>query len=241
MKVQVIGCSTSWTSRPMSSYCLNDEILIDCGEGTAKEYLKLDFDSDKVKDIFITHFHFGHIFVLAYYFCKQRKIFEATGEKRLTVYGPEGLKKHLKLMQYFVFGEKSLDEIQVEDFLNIVELSDGDEVQIDSVKVKTFRLEHGNVDDNGYVFEVGDKKIGFSGDCTYTTNVENFVKDCDICFLECCSLKTSEKHLGYDKFKEIENKYPSCRFLAIHSTDNLYLNQDKYDMEFAISGKTYQF
>ena len=85
------------------------------------------------------------------------------------------------------------------------------------------------------------QKIGFSGDCTYTPNVENFVSGCDICFLECCSEKTSIKHLGYDKFKEIEEKYPDKKFLAIHCIDKLYSNPKDFDVEFAISGKTYNF
>ena len=44
MKVSVIGCSTAWTDRPCSSYCINDTILVDCGEGTFKYYAQAQVD-----------------------------------------------------------------------------------------------------------------------------------------------------------------------------------------------------
>ena len=91
-----------------------------------------------------------------------------------------------------------------------------------------------------YLFRKNDYSIGFSGDCTYTDNLENFVSQTDICFLECCSEKTTENHLGYDKFLDIKNRYPNNRYLAIHCVDRLYNNKD-FDIEFAVSGQIYNF
>ena len=68
--VKVIGCSTAWTNRPMSSYCLDDEILIDCGEGTTKYYDKTDVNFNSIKNIFITHFHSDHFSGLTQYLCQ---------------------------------------------------------------------------------------------------------------------------------------------------------------------------
>ena len=60
MQVTVIGCSTCWTNKPVSSYCINGNILVDCGEGTTKHYKKSGVDFFEIKHIFITHFHTDH-------------------------------------------------------------------------------------------------------------------------------------------------------------------------------------
>ena len=48
MQVKVIGCSNAWTDRPTSSYCINENILVDCGEGTFKYYQKAKVDYIKI-------------------------------------------------------------------------------------------------------------------------------------------------------------------------------------------------
>ena len=239
MQVKVIGCSTAWTSRPMSSYCLDDEILIDCGEGTTKYYAKNNLLLNNIKNIFITHFHSDHCFGLVQYFCQHCIYNDKSKGKMLTIYGPKGLKRHLELLKVFAFGELDAKNIDIEECINIVELDEEKPFVVGDYKVKFYTLNHGNLTNLAYVFEKDGKSIGFSGDCTYSEKVEEFAKSSNLCFLECCSDKTSQNHLGYDRFVEIKNRYRSNRYIAIHSVDALYNNPDKYNIEFAIDGKKY--
>ena len=239
MKVKVIGSSTAWTNRPMSSYCLDDEILIDCGEGTTKHYNEAGVNFSAIKNIFITHFHSDHILGLVEYFCQHCIYNDESNWKSLTIYGPIGLKRHLDMLKVFSFGESDAEKICLEDYINIVELDDEKCFKVGDYEVNYYKLQHGDMIDLAYRFNKDGKSVGFSGDCTYSDKLESFAQSSKLCFLECCAEKTSTKHLGVDKFVEIKNNYKNNRFVAIHCVDALYQNQDKYDIEFAKDGNEY--
>lgn len=236
--VKVVGCSTAWSNRPTSSYCIDNEILVDCGEGTTKYYDLCKVDFLKIKNIFITHFHSDHYLGLAEYLAHM--CFYNKKSKYLTIYGPKGLKRHLNILKSVSFGEVDAKKINLEDYINIVELSGEMTFEIGEYIVTTFETSHGNLKNMAYIFEKGDLFIGFSGDCTYSKKLEEFASKSNICFLECCDEITTKFHLGYDKFLEIKNKYNKNRYLAVHCNDSLYKKPD-YDIEFAISSKIYHF
>ena len=240
MEVKVVGCSTSWTNRPTSCYCLDDKILIDCGEGTTKHFdvAKVDFVS--INKIFITHFHNDHIGGITEFLCHHCQYSDVAKRKSLTIYGPVGLKKHLDMLKYFAFGEEEQADYNLEDYINIVEIDNESELEFGDYVVKPYLLRHGKMRDIAYAFKRDGKVVGFSGDCTYDSNVERFAESCNLCFLVCCSEKTTPNHIGYDNFVQIKNKYKQNRYLAIHCVDRLYLNQDKFDIEFAENGKSYE-
>ena len=99
MEVTVIGCSTTWTDKPVSSYLLNKNILIDSGEGTIKYYKKCGVDLKNINHIFITHLHTDHFMGLSAHI-SQVLVYEGEDKKyRLNIYGPKGLLKALKTLQ----------------------------------------------------------------------------------------------------------------------------------------------
>ncbi len=240
MKVDIIGCSTAWTERPTSSYCINDDILVDCGEGTLKYYGRNKIDFYKIKNIFITHLHGDHTFALYNYLCQHIGYNTEEQKKSLTIYGPVGLKTHLfEMIKNFA---SEIDPFVIEDYVNVIELSDFSQtLQIDNLKVKFFKLKHGKLIDIAYVFDDGKIKIGFSGDCILTPEIENFIELSDIVYLECCSFETSASHLGLNDYKMLHKKYSNKQFYAIHCIDKIYKNYKEYGIEIAEDGKKYIF
>ena len=237
--VKVIGCSTTWSNMPNSSYCIDDKILVDCGEGTTKSYSKCGVNFFDITDIFITHLHSDHASGLSSYLAHMC-VYNKDKEKHLTIYGPKGLRRQLDILKIISFGEEDAKKFNLSDYINIVELEGNTCFKFDKYIVSVYETKHGNLTNLAYIFKKDDMTIGFSGDCTYHTNLEEFAANSKVCFLECCDEKTTKFHLGFDKFVELKNKYPKNRFLAIHCVDRLY-NNDKYNIEFAISGKTYEF
>ena len=236
MKVKVIGCSTSWTDRPTSSYCLAEKFLVDCGEGTFKEMKKTGVSFVAITKIFISHFHSDHMFGVIEFIVRHCKN-QTKGQKSLTIYGPLGLKRHLNYLKIFAFGEDY--QIDLEDYINIVEIKDETFFEVDEYIVKPYILQHGLLTDIAYSFKKDEKVVGFSGDCTDSKSLRNFAQSCDMCFLECCGEVTSQRHLGYDTFVDIKNENNKCKFLAIHCVEEIY-NNSQYDIEFAIHGKLYK-
>lgn len=240
MKITVIGCSTSWTDRPTSSYCINGNILVDCGEGTSKGYKKNKINLMDIKNIFITHLHSDHTAslsnFLARYMCyaKQDKL------KTLTIYGPIGLKEYLKHLLYISLIDK-VDK-NIEDYINLVEITDFTKaIKIDNINVTTYPFNHGNLQDIAYIFDDTKVKVGFSGDLNFQQGIDKFISNFDYGFLECCSIKSSFSHLGYDHYIEFQNKYRDKKLYAIHCVDEVYQNEKSLNITCAKHNTTYEF
>lgn len=238
MKVSVIGCSTAWTDRPCSSYCINDTILVDCGEGTFKYYAQAQVDYKKIKHIFITHFHSDHTFNLSQFYARYSQYEPKKNQKTVTIYGPKGLSDNLELIRKSAFE----DNYRFEDFFNLVEIDDFDKkIIIDDIEISAFQFQHGNIEDIAYIFDDGATQVGFSGDLAYNDKINIFISKCKAVFLECCALKSTQSHLGYDKYIKLQNKHKNTKFLAIHCEDAVYSQEKDLNIECAKHSKTYNF
>ena len=77
-----------------------ENILIDCGEGTQIQFRKARLNPCKITRILITHWHGDHTFGLP----GLLRTLSASGyNKKLMIYGPPGIKKHLGEM-FIAFG-----------------------------------------------------------------------------------------------------------------------------------------
>jgi ribonuclease Z len=107
-----------------------ERILVDCGEGTQRQLLRsvglVDLD-----DILITHFHADHVLGLP----GLLKTLGLQGrERRLTIYGPEGLRSLFKVLQPLV-GNPGFG-------IDAVELGSGEDVERDGYVLAAFSVAH---------------------------------------------------------------------------------------------------
>ena len=240
MKVTVIGCSTSWTDRPTSSYCINDNLLVDAGEGTLKFYKQCGIDFEKIEHIFITHTHSDHTFACINLIYNAIWHHNRNHDKQLYIYGPEGIEKYFKDLRDIILPEYK--NIDISGFIHFCEITNfNSTLKVGDIKVRVYELQHKDLQDIAYVFDDGITKVGFSGDCTYTKNLDKFINDANVLYLECCDMTTNIKHLGYDKFIEYTRKYPNKKFWAIHCEDNVYHNADKLGISVAKSGQISEY
>ena len=240
MEVKVIGCSTTWTDKPVSCYCLDNRIIVDSGEGTLKYYKQNGVNFLDINNIFITHLHTDHFGGLGAYL-GQVLVYEDDSKKfRLSIYGPKGIKEQLNIFAKN-FACPTVNK-RVEDYINVVEISSKNQIQkVEDYIVKPFILNHGGLTDIAYVFEKDGTSIGFSGDCTYDENVKEFVSNCKVAFLDCCSEITTKSHMGADKLNYLQDCFPDKRLIAIHSTDEFIKKAKDYNIETTHSGKKYNF
>lgn len=238
MEVKVIGCSNAWTDRPTSSYCINDNILVDCGEGTFKFYKKAKVDYLKIKHIFITHLHSDHTFNLGVLYCWYANYEKKEKIKTVTIYGPKGLTEHLNHIK--AVSDENI--YNFEDFFNIVEIEDFNKtIEIDGIKVKMFHFMHGKLDDIAYIFDDGKVKVGFSGDLNYQEEIQDFISNLNVAFLECSNATSSSTHLGYNDYIKFQNNNPDKKFFAIHCAEKVYQSEKKLKIQCAKHGKCYKF
>jgi len=78
----------------------NENILIDCGEGTQRQFRIAGLNPMKITRIFITHWHGDHILGLPGLF---QTLALSDYRKTLKVYGPKGTKRFIELIQELIF------------------------------------------------------------------------------------------------------------------------------------------
>ena len=239
MQVKVIGCSTSWTDKPVSSYCINSTMLVDCGEGTLKHYSKCNIDFKEINNILITHMHSDHFLGVAS-LISQVLVYEGEDQKyRLSIYGPKGLLKALTALKE-LYSCPTINK-RVEDYIKVVELSSGQTFNVEGFEIETIELDHNGMTNLAYIIKEDNKTIGFSGDCTYDANTQKFVEKSDICFIDCCNEKTTKSHMGAEHLLQMQEQYPQKRLIAVHCTDEFLLKAKELNIETTESGKTYNF
>ena len=129
----------------------NSLYMIDCGEGTQLQLTRYSIPRNKIKAIFISHFHGDHLYglpgLLSSYMHFSRK-------EPLLIVGPIGLKKWLECtfditQAFFDFDIKILE---TDTKCSTLVYSD------DKVKVETFELFH-RIPTQGYVFTEVEKEL----------------------------------------------------------------------------------
>jgi len=118
-----------------------ENILIDCGEGTQNQFRKAKLNPCKLTKILLTHWHGDHILGLPGLF--QTLAFNGY-KKTLEVYGPKGTKKFIKELERVFVIKKKIK-------MNIHEVK-GTFLKTKDFQITALPLQHG-CPTNGYMFE----------------------------------------------------------------------------------------
>jgi len=112
----------------------NENILIDCGEGTQRQFRKAKINPCKVTRILLTHWHLDHALGIPGLF----KTLSMNGyNKKLLLYGPRGTKEKIRdYFDLFMIKEKDLD-------LEVHEVSDGVFFENDEFVLESAPADHG--------------------------------------------------------------------------------------------------
>lgn len=123
----------------------NENILIDCGEGTQRQFRKAHINPCNLTRLLITHFHGDHVFGLP-------GLFQTLGlnnyQKTLYIYGPRGTKEFIKKI-YGTFIHTKKIKMEIKEV-------NGKFLETKDFILTAFPLEH-DAPTNGYMFEEKDK------------------------------------------------------------------------------------
>lgn len=153
LKITFLGTSDAVPSvkRNHTSIYLSyggENILIDCGEGTQRQFRKAGLNPCKVGRLLITHWHGDHVLGIP----GLLQTLSLSGFKKgIHIYGPRGTKKFIEeMLKSFLFADKY--SLIIEDVSKDYErVIDTEDFSIDSMKV-----EHG-ISCNAYCFKEKDR------------------------------------------------------------------------------------
>ncbi|MDD5191933.1 MAG: ribonuclease Z [Candidatus Nanoarchaeia archaeon] len=120
----------------------DETILIDCGEGTQRQFRRAHLNPCKITRILITHWHGDHVLGLPGLF---QTLVLNNYNKTMKIYGPRGTKKFLKeFVNIF---------IPVLKFKAEVHEVTGKFLETSDFEITARSLDHGNAPTNGYEFK----------------------------------------------------------------------------------------
>ncbi len=136
-----------------------DRILLDCGEGTQRQFLRSSVGLIDVPEVLLTHFHADHYLGLP----GLLKTFALRGrEIPMTVYGPPGLRDLFRTLKR-IFGKLTYP-------VDLVEVEPGDTLERDGYQIVVFATAHG-VQSQGYAFLEEERPGRFDLDAARTLGV----------------------------------------------------------------------
>ncbi len=124
----------------------NENILIDCGEGTQRQFRFANLSLPKITKILITHWHGDHILGLPGLF---QTLAMSDYHKTLEIYGPRRTKEFISII------EKLMARFKIK--LSVHELESGTLLETKDFKLSCLPMSHG-IPSLAYSFEIKDKR-----------------------------------------------------------------------------------
>ena len=197
MKITFLGTGTIVPSvnqqfpRSYSSILIDidkKKLLFDIGPGTLSKMQYLGINTQIYPDyVFITHYHIDHCIdyiPLVKSRCFDQKTCHIGQGKKLTVFGPIGLKQWNKdIFQNVRMWNYMNKELNYKKITDCFEVENGEVLREKNWKITCCPIDH----DNGIAYRLDskDKSFVYSGDMGYDENICELGKNADIVVIEC--------------------------------------------------------
>lgn len=214
MKIQFIGTGSIGAIERSACTLINDEILVDLGNGNLKTIKQYGNNLLGIKALFITHLHGDH-FADIPFFILNRGVLRNKIKEDFIIYGPEKLEEKTKIVFEEFFGEYNHKKEVARVNFKVVE--ENKQEEINGYEITPYLVDHGKIKPAyGYVISKDKKTIGFSGDSIYCKAIDEIVKNSDIAVLDMSAEKEVPYHMGLDDIIKICEKYPDKKIVATH-------------------------
>ena len=190
----------------------NEEILLDIGRGTTLRLAQVGNNFTNINNIYISHMHFDHLVGLPDFWLTSNLWQKKTNTN---IYGPKGIRefcnnimKSYKEDLDYRYSKKELSQINCRNFENDNLLSEK------FIKVQSFKNSHGHIEKSyGLTITVNEKTIVYSGDTSYSDNVINSCKQCDILIHEVISV-SNILYKSNKKLRDVVDTHTSVKQLV---------------------------
>ena len=231
MKVQFLGTGSISSLSASASVIINDEIVIDMGNGVYKRLLNEKIDITKIKYLIITHLHGDHCFDIPFFLLGLSKI--KGGSRKITVIAENKTRRKIKKLLKMAFPNsfrKILKELSI-TYINNKQLINYNLIK--DLQVSSFKVFHGNMTNaHGYIFKKENKTLMVTGDTSYCKVIKENLNIVDYAIVDSSLSKGNNSHMGVDDIYNISKEYKNAKILTTHMSPNskekLLKEQEKY-------------
>ena len=212
--VKVLYSVSGVGTQTLLSHKLND-LLVDSGDGTLRDLIKIKYDFNRLKGILITHEHFDHICGL-YALLNFMRLLER--KRKLLIVAPKPIRHvHLLLKPPLMYRSPTYP-------VEIMEVTNEDRLGLGELNVSAFSVKHEKEFPSlGYsIYDPEGFKVVVSGDTRPCENLKREVEGADIALLE-CTLEKRRKgvtigHMTREEAEKIGRK--AKKLILIHRKMN---------------------
>lgn len=210
MRIKFIGTGSVSSLSNSSSMLINDDILLDCGNGIYKALLNNNVDITKIHYIVITHLHGDHVFDIPFLLFGIAK--KNPGQK-ITFIGNKYLKRKVLCL---------MREAHILSWMNLYNSIDinyikssflNEKLLNNDITISSFKVIHGKLKQcYGYIFN---NKLAFTGDSSYCNSVKIVATNIEYLVPDCTKKIGDSSHMGIDNIKELA-KNKKLKIITTH-------------------------
>lgn len=199
----------------------DEAVIVDCGNGTARQLAKLGVGLADISTIFVTHHHIDHNVDLA--FLLLSPWITRTLTSAPLIVGPPGTVEHVdRLLAAHEYDLRvrvphGLDPADVAP--DVIEVSDGDVVDLRSCRVRAIEVDHAPVEHAfGYRFDSPSGSVVFSGDTRPSENLIAAAHGADVLVHEALmpGWGIPEYHTSVDEIGDVATKAEVDKLVLTH-------------------------
>ncbi len=220
MKIQLVGTGSILTNQISACAVVDDNIMVDCPNGSIKALRKLQISPTKIDICLLTHFHADHYFDIPFMLLEQG--IRSIRERDFIVIGPHDTMRQIDSLFQLAFPE-DWDNVKRQSKLKVIEVDENNTpILIGGYVIVPYKVQHSSCDAYGYTISLGRKTIGFTGDSILCPAIEAIVKDSNLVFTDMSFENGTKTHMGLDDYSFLTDKYgKSTRIIPTHMTDRV--------------------
>jgi ribonuclease Z len=230
MKITFLGTVGSFISkdRTYPSILINNNLLLDCGEGTTQNLLKIDMIQN-ITTICITHLHNDHFMgifsLLWYYWINERK-------ETLKIIGPADTKSTIEKILDLIHTPERMKSFEIE-YIPLKDIIEIQSIEEENYTIKANKTSHLDptfalrVEENG-------KSVCYSGDTKPIQGLITFFDNCNLLIHESTfpdefqNLAHQLYHSTPHDIADIANKSNCINIALIHISPTFHDQIDKF-------------
>jgi ribonuclease Z len=203
--------------RYWNSFVLDDTVLVEPSPTALPHLRKCGIGVEGIETVVISHFHPDHTFGWPFFLLEA--VSTRAGQS-LNIVGPPGVERFLADMNE-LGGIPGVQAAAYERLdLRFMEV-DGSWQRAGSLRFRAIEVRHvPHLRCFGYLFERGDRNIGYSGDTTSCPGLHEIAAASDVLVLECDGQHdhpgSAATHMNEDSVRALRASHPGVRFILTH-------------------------
>lgn len=191
------------------------KILLDAGHGVIRKLVDLGFDLQNIDYVFVSHFHTDH-FGDAFSFIHTRWVddtYKNNIHKKLTFFGPEGIKEKFKLWRKIYW-------VEPEEHYPVEFLEGPRKINLGKIRLEIFPVQHVKwYPSVAIIIKFEGKKLVYTGDIGSDhdfNKLAKLVKDADLLITEASYEKPTPNHYSVEQIRQLSAKSNVEKVLVVH-------------------------